>query len=259
MVGVTAGALVAAGVTLTTAASSHGDARVITACFSKQQRNSPFLLSAAGGACPQGMARVAWNARGPEGDRGPRGVRGASGPQGPAGSAGAPGPAGARGPAGPVTNLGVSDRLGAQVGTLIGNGTVDGGYVSTIIQLTGQDTPVSYVTEGNNDTFLAPLDWWAYYRGAGCTGTAYIGFGDLDDTGEGLYGFVLGDGGLPGVYRVKPGAQIENFTPQSWIQADMNTCQSYNYGADDYVAIERFADSAPRIEKPISMRPVTGS
>ena len=259
MVGVTAGALVAAGVTLTTAASSHGDARVVTACFAKQQRNSPFLLSASGGACPQGMAKVAWNSRGPEGDRGPRGARGATGPQGPAGVAGAAGPAGAQGPAGPVTNLGVFDRLGAQVGTLIGNGTVDGGYASTIIQLTGQGTPVSYVTEGNNDTFLAPLDWWAYYRGTGCTGTAYIGFGDLDDTGEGLYGFVLGDGGLPGVYRVKPGAQIENFTPQSWIQADTNTCQPYNYGADDYVEIEKFADSAPRIEKPLSMRPVTGS
>ena len=133
MVGVTAGALVAAGVTLTTAASSHGDARVITACFAKQQRNSPFLLSASGGACPQGMAKVAWNSPGPEGDRGPRGARGATGPQGPAGVAGAAGPAGAQGPAGPVTNLGVFDRLGAQVGTLIGNGTVDSSYASTII------------------------------------------------------------------------------------------------------------------------------
>ena len=227
LIGVTAGALIAAGAALTTAATSRsGDPAVITACVAKAS-SAPYLMSTGGGKCPAGTARVTWNAKGKRGPAGragktgKTGPAGVAGPQGPAGAAGAVGP---RGPAGATSSWVAYDVQGNKIGNFLGSGYFDGNP-GTVMQPTGSPIGVTYTRLNGNNPVIAPESMPTYYLLDNCAGGGYVEVGDLETWGEGAYGFATGAKDF--IYRTTPGAPFASRSIRSQKDPDSGACNPF--------------------------------
>lgn len=248
LIGVTAGALVAAGAALTTAASGGGPS-VLTACVAKKQ-SAPLLMSTDGGKCPAGFSKVSWpttTARGATGPRGPKGKMGAPGIAGAVGATGATGATGAAGPAGAAgggAELQVRSR-GSVVGTYIT--TLPGGMsgaTGTVIKPAGMDIGVVYSLANDNVT-LTPKAVALLYADNACATNPYISAGDLPNIGFGLFAFADGAGAL---YRSTDTAPTSR-TVQS-IQYAFGTCGTNSQTAT-VVPVTPLGTTVPNIATPI--------
>lgn len=280
MIGVTAGALIAAGAALTTAASStgSGEPKVLTACVSREQ-SAAYLMSSNGGRCPTGMTRLNWNtqgARGPQGKTGAKGAAGATGAVGPAGAKGeagpagpagprgeagpagdqgAPGPAGPQGPQGPAgpagSGLGVFDVSNTRVGTFVTEANVS--YTRYLVMIpTGLSVGIPYRRVGTNDTVLKPWSPDVYYTGANCTGTPYLRTYEYGGP-ESAWGFRIAATAVDGTYRVKLQAP-SSVTATSRYGGMSDTCYSATT-TESMLAIEQVdATTPPSIQGPIQVR-----
>lgn len=190
LIGVTAGALVAAGAALTTAATG-GSPSVLTACVAKKQ-SAPFLMSTDGGKCPAGFSKVSWpttSARGATGPRGPKGRTGAAGATGATGATGAIGAAGANGAAGAPGAPGEVEIYSG--GSLVGSYITtlnDAGSRRPVIKLTGVAMPVVFEEVGNSAA-LTPRKVQLLYTDSQCATEPWVQNSDAYGGGYGLFAF----------------------------------------------------------------------
>lgn len=248
LIGVTAGALVAAGAALTTAATG-GTPSVLTACVAKTQ-SAPFLMSTDGGKCPAGFSKVSWPTTSARGATGPRGPKGKAGATGATGAAGAPGATGATGATGAPGAAGGGAELpvrsgGSVVGTYITTLPSGGpGGDRTVIRPTGMDFGVAY-SLANDYVTLEPTALALYYTDTACASAPYINRGDLPGIGFGLFAFADGAGAL---YRV-PGTPQASLTVRS-LQYAFGGC-GVNTATGQYVPVEGLGSTAPNITAPL--------
>lgn len=206
LVGITVGALVAAGAALTTAATG-GSPSVLTACVAKKQ-SAPFLMSTDGGKCPTGFTKVSWPTTTARGATGPRGPKGRTGATGAAGTAGAPGEVGATGATGPAGATGAAGAPGVSGSSgdvkVYSGGALVGSYVTTLVAMgeqmpvikpTGSVMPVIFKRSATY-TALTPKTLQLMYTDTQCATAPWVQRGDTVDNGYGLFAFADAAGTL---------------------------------------------------------------
>lgn len=253
LIGITAGALVAATAALTSAAtSSNSDPAVITACVARSS-SAPYLMSTGGGKCPKGSAKLTWNAKGVRGATGKTGPAGRQGTAGAPGPAGAAGPAGPQGPAGPIASWEAYDALGNKIGNYLGTGYVDGNP-ATIMQPTGSPLAVGYTRPNNSQPILEPDPITTLYLQANCQGGAYVSVNSIGTYGDGGYAF--GTGTKDFLYRITPGATFTDQQVQSVMDGDAGGCNTVTFNE---TVVPITATSAPfaQVTIPLDVRPTS--